>query len=64
MTPAQRAMVAELDGLDALKQAGQLSGEDETRWYILTRAVDGIFYRAAMMARVNGAQDEPGTSCP
>ena len=48
MTPADRALVAEFDELDALRQARQLPDEKETRWFILARAVDGIWYRTAM----------------
>lgn len=63
LTPAQRKLVAEFDELDALYKAGQLPGDKETRWFILARAIDGIWYRAAM-ARMDGAQGETGPRCP
>jgi hypothetical protein len=48
MTPAERALVDEFDQLDALRLAGVLPEEKQTRWFLLARAQDGIWYRAAM----------------
>jgi len=48
MTPRERAMVDEFDQLDALRLAGQLPAEKETRWFLLARATDGIWGNALM----------------
>lgn len=63
LTPAERTLVAEFDELNALYLAGQLPIDKETRWFILSRAIDGIWYRTAM-AKMPVAQDETGPRCP
>ena len=43
MTPRQRAMVDEFDKLEALRLAGRLPPEMQTHWFLLARAMDGIW---------------------
>lgn len=48
MSPEERALVDEFDQLDALRLAGQLPAEKQTRWFLLAQAQDGIWYQATM----------------
>lgn len=48
MTARERAMVGEFDELEALRNAGKLPSELETRWFLLARAMDGIWGTALM----------------
>jgi len=48
MTPRERAMLQEFDELEALRLAGRLPPEKETRWFLLTKAMDGIWGTALM----------------
>jgi hypothetical protein len=53
MTAAERALVDEFDELDAQRLAGRLPVEQQTRWFILALAQDGIWYQAAMARMSN-----------
>jgi len=48
MSPRERAMVEEFDELEALRHAGRLPPEKETHWFLLSRAMDGIWGTALM----------------
>ena len=48
MTARERAMVEEFDELEALRHEGRLPAEKQTQWFLLSRAMDGIWGSALM----------------
>jgi hypothetical protein len=43
-----RALLEEFEQLDALRQAGPLTAEQQTRWFVLARVRDGLWFKALM----------------
>jgi hypothetical protein len=45
---SERTLLEEFEQLDALRQVAPLTAEQQTRWFVLARAKDGLTFKALM----------------